>query len=169
MKLLMNVCTCLHVGTLTDCPLRSNEDEEFPARWCFIFFYPPWTSREIGWERRHLLSSRSKFSQSAKHWILIILTYSLSCEIKSAPTTWYFRAQTRYVRGCLLNANIIKFLPYRILIYCHPPCMSRETLVEMSMAFSLSKIFYRMYQACMWSCSLDLLLLPGLWPPHHLL
>ena len=32
--------------------------------------------------------------------------------------------------------------------------------------FVVDKVFCRMYQACMWSCSLDLLLLPGLWPPH---
>ena len=73
--------------------------------------------------------------------------------------------------SCPLDANIFKFRTYRRLICCCPHRMSREALVGMSMAFSLSmKIFDRMNQACMWSCSLDLLLLPGLWPPHsHLL
>ena len=63
--------------------------------------------------------------------------------------------------------NIIKFHAYRRLICCYPPRMSRETWVGMSMAFSSSiKSFYRMYQACLWSYSLDLLLLPGFSPPH---
>ena len=70
--------------------------------------------------------------------------------------------------GCPLDANIIKFRAYRRLIFCYPPRVSRETWVGRSMAFSSSmKIFYRMYQACMWSCSFDLLLLPGIWPPHQ--
>ena len=63
--------------------------------------------------------------------------------------------------GCLLDANnIIKLGAYRRLICCYPPRMSRETWVGMSMAFlSSMKIFFnRMYQVCMWSCSLDLLI-----------
>ena len=70
--------------------------------------------------------------------------------------------------GCPLDANnIIKFRAYRRLICCYTPRMSRETRVGMTMAFSSSmKIFYLMYQACMWSCSLDLLLSPELWRPH---
>ena len=39
--------------------------------------------------------------------------------------------------GCPLDANnIIKFRAYRRLICCYAPRMSRETWVEMSMAFS---------------------------------
>ena len=71
--------------------------------------------------------------------------------------------------GCPLDANNIKFRAFRRLICCYPPRMSRETWVGMSMAFSSSmEIFYRnnMYQACMWSCSLDLLRLPGLRHPY---
>ena len=53
--------------------------------------------------------------------------------------------------SCPLDANI-KFRAYRRLI-CYPPIMSPKTWVGMSMAFSSSmKIFYLMYQACMWSC-----------------
>ena len=69
--------------------------------------------------------------------------------------------------GCPLDANNVTFRAYRRLICYYPPRKPRETCVGMSMAFSSSmNIFYRMYQACMWSYSLDLLLLPGLWPPH---
>ena len=69
--------------------------------------------------------------------------------------------------GCPLDANIIKFRAYRRLICCYPPRVSREIWVGMSMAFSWSmKNFGRMCQAFMWSCSLDLLLSPGLWPSH---
>ena len=68
--------------------------------------------------------------------------------------------------GCALDANIIKFRAYWRLICCYPPHTSRETWV-MSMAFSSSmKFFFRMHQACMWSCSPDLLLMPGLLLPH---
>ena len=55
------------------------------------------------------------------------------------------------LKGCPLDANNITFRAYRRLICCYPPCMSRETWVGMSMALSSSmKIFYRMYQACMY-------------------
>ena len=69
--------------------------------------------------------------------------------------------------GCPLDANnIIKFRAYGRLICCYPPRMSRETWVGMIMAFRRrGRFFYRMYQACMGSYSLDLLL-PGLQPPH---
>ena len=72
-----------------------------------------------------------------------------------------------YFTGCPLDANnIIRFRAYRRSIWYYPPRMPRETRVGMSMASSSSmKIFNRMFQACMWSYSLDLLL-PGLWPPH---
>ena len=77
-------------------------------------------------------------------------------------------SHTDTLTGCPSDtSNIIKFRAYRRLICCYPHRMSRETWVGISMAFSSSmKIFYRIYQACMWSCSLDLLLLPGLWPAH---
>ena len=72
--------------------------------------------------------------------------------------------------GCTLDANNInKFRAYRRLICCFSPRMPRESWVGMSMAFSLTMeiFFYHMYQARMWSCSLDLVLLHGLQPPHQ--
>ena len=64
-------------------------------------------------------------------------------------------------------SNTVNLGAYGALTCWFPPRRSRATWVGMSMAFSSSmKIFYRMHQACMWSCSLDFLLLPGLWPLH---
>ena len=53
-------------------------------------------------------------------------------------------SQADMLTGCPLDANI-KFRAYRRLICCHPPRMSRETWVGMSMAFSSSKKIFLSY------------------------
>ena len=62
---LTNVFRCLRVSTLTGCPLRSNKTN-FQRADASFFSIRRVHHEEIGWERRRLLSSRSRFSQSAK-------------------------------------------------------------------------------------------------------
>ena len=131
------------------------------------FFYPPCTSRE-NWVRTttsfklpiEIFSFRKTLTSD--HFDKL----AFSPNKKFTDDVIFSHADT--LTGCPLDVNnIIKFRAYRRLICCYPSRMSRETWVGMSMAFSsLMKIFVRMYQACMWSCLLDLLLLPGLWPPQ---
>ena len=49
--------------------------------------------------------------------------------------------------GCPLDANnITKFRAYGRFFCCYPPCMSRETLVGMSVAFSSSMKIFLSYE-----------------------
>ena len=70
--------------------------------------------------------------------------------------------------GCPLDANNITFRGYRrVILLLSAPYVTRDLGRDEHGLFVVDgDLFYRMYQVCMWSCSLDLLLLPGLWPTH---
>ena len=136
---LKRIPSCLRVGTLTGCPLRSNKDQEFPARWCFIFFYPPCTSRG-NWVRPttsfKLPIEIFSFRKTLTSDHFVILDFSLKKKFTDEVTFSHADALT----GCSLDASniIIKFRAYGRLICWYPPRMSGETDVGMSMAFSSS-------------------------------
>ena len=130
------------------------------------FCYPPCTSRE-NWVRMTTSFTLAIQIFSIRKTLISDHFDKLDFSQKKTFTDDVIFSRVDMLIGCPLEANIIKFRAYRRLICCFPPRMSRETRVGMSMDFSSSmKIFYRVYQAWMWLCSLDLLLVPGLWPPH---
>ena len=96
-----------------------------------------------GWERRRPLSSRSRFSQSAKPYMSDHFD-KLAFPLNKKFTDVVIFSHADTLTGCPAN-NIIKFRAYRRLICCYPPRMSRETWVGMSMAFSSSMKIFLLY------------------------
>ena len=70
--------------------------------------------------------------------------------------------------GCPLDANSIKSFKgvNAWFVVIRPLCHEKLGWGWAWPFRGLWRFFYRMCQACMRSCSLDLLLVPGLWPPH---
>ena len=91
---------------------------------------------------------------------------AFSQSIKFTDDVIFSQADT--LTSCPLDANsIITFRAYRRLIVVIRPVCHEKLGWGWAWPFRRRwRFFYRMYQACMWSCSLDLFLLPGLCPPH---
>ena len=139
---LMNIFRCLRVGTLTGCPLRSNKDEEFPARWCFIFFYPPCTSREK-WVRTttsfklaiEIFSIRKTLSSD--HFDKL----AFSLNKKFANDVIFLHADT--LTGCPLDPNnIIKFRAYRRNLLLSAPYVTRNLSGDKNGLFVVDEDFF---------------------------
>ena len=162
-----NVFRCLRVGTLTGCPLRSNKERISSAMMLHFFPSAVFITRQWG-ENDDAFFKTAIDIFSIRKTLVSDHFDKLAFSLNKKFTDDVIFSHAEMLTGCPLDANnIIKFRAYRRLIYCYLTRMSRETWMGMRMASSSSmKIFHRMYQACMWSCSLDLLILPGLWPPH---
>ena len=106
---LTNVFGCLRVSTLTGCPLRSNEDYGFPARWWFIFAYPPCTSRE-NWVRTTTPSKLAIEIFSISKTIISDDFHKLAFSLNTRFTDDVIFSCTDTLKGCPLNVNnTIKF------------------------------------------------------------